>query len=116
MGRRTSYYKNIVWTEEERASAVQVDSPGAVFRLGRYARFTCINGWDDDGRLRCVITAGPVTAVHVRGPRGGNREIYRGSAALKSKFLLLVWLLTLRWTTPGGWKGSPLELLALSAE
>jgi len=95
---------------------VRIKASTMIFKLTSYAPVNRIEGYDEKDRLRCVFNIGR-SEVIIQGPRGGNKQRYRMRDFVKPENLLQhAYLVTLKWWAPGGWSGSPLELLALCAE
>jgi hypothetical protein len=93
-----------------------IKKPGTIFKLAEHALLRRLEGFDDKGKKRCVFNLAQRVVI-TQGPRGGNKRHIRMMEFVTAKHLLeQAWLVTLTWRAPGGFEGSPLELLALCGE
>ena len=94
---------------------VRIKDPSQIFELSRYAgNMQKLYGYDSAGKKRCSFDVGSGVVVI---DSGVTPDRWRMHEFIREENLVYhLYLLTLEWVPSCGWKGSPLELLALSAE
>ncbi len=96
--------------------SVAVKDPLDTLRLAnRFSRCGRVDGYDSTGKKKVsVILRRSLVILHEAGSGAVRRIGFRDFFGHHHRFDL-AYMLTLKWKSPGGWSGSPLEMLALAA-